>query len=89
MIRPHIRPLALLAAVALGTVGCSMVPGAPAAATPPPVASEAAGGSGNGSCPTAQPAALPPGETRTVTITTDLGTMTLTIEGEVVSRREG
>ena len=82
MIPRHVRPLALLALVALATVGCSALPGATSAPTPPPVASQAGRG-GNGACPTAQPAALAAGETRTVTITTDLGTMTLKIEGDL------
>ena len=34
-------------------------------------------------CPTAEPAALPAGETRTVTIATDLGSMTLKIEADL------
>ena len=79
---PRHLPLALLAFVALGTVGCSALPGATSAPTPPPVASQASGGASTG-CPTAQPAALPAGETRTVTITTDLGTMTLKIQGDL------
>jgi len=82
MIPRHVRPLALLAFVALATVGCSALPGATSAPTPPPVASQASGGA-NGACPTAQPAALAAGETRTVTITTDLGTMTLKIQGDL------
>ena len=82
MIPRHVRPLALLAFVALATVGCSALPGATSAPTPPPVASQASGGASTG-CPTAQPAALAAGETRTVTITTDLGTMTLKIQGDL------
>ena len=82
MIPRHVRPLALVAIVALATIGCSALPGATSAPTAPPVASQAAGGA-NGTCPTAQPAALAAGETRTVTITTDLGTMTLKIEGDL------
>jgi cyclophilin family peptidyl-prolyl cis-trans isomerase len=81
MIRRHIRPLALLAAVAVATVGCSMLPGASTPPTPAPVASQAGGGAGT--CPTAQPAPLPAGETRTVTITTDLGNMTVKIQSEL------
>ena len=81
MIARHIRPLALLTAVVVGTAACSALPGATSAPTPPPVASQAAGGSG--SCPTAQPAALPAGETRTVTITTDLGDMKLKIQADL------
>ena len=82
MIHRQIRPLALLAAVAVATLGCSMLPGATTPPTPAPVASEAGGG-GAGSCPTAQPAALPAGETRTVTITTDLGGMKLKIQADL------
>jgi len=82
MIPRQIRPLALLAAMAVATLGCSMLPGATTPPTPAPVASEAGGG-GTGSCPTAQPAALPAGETRTVTIATDLGDMKLKIQGDL------
>jgi cyclophilin family peptidyl-prolyl cis-trans isomerase len=82
MIPRHIRALALLTAVMIGTAACSALPGATSAPTPPPVASQAGSG-GNGSCPTAQPAALPAGETRTVVITTDLGNMTLKIQGDL------
>ena len=82
MIPRHVLPLALLAFVALATVGCSALPGATSAPTPPPVASQASGGASTG-CPTAQPAALAAGETRTVTIATDLGTMTLKIEADL------
>jgi cyclophilin family peptidyl-prolyl cis-trans isomerase len=81
MIPRQIRPLALLAAMAVATLGCSMLPGATTPPTPAPVASEAGGGTG--SCPTAQPAALPAGETRTVTIATDLGDMKLKIQGDL------
>ena len=82
MIHRQIRPLALLATVAVATLGCSMLPGATTPPTPAPVASEAGGG-GTGSCPTAQPAALQAGETRTVTIATDLGDMKLKIQGDL------
>ncbi|MFL5685938.1 MAG: peptidylprolyl isomerase [Chloroflexota bacterium] len=81
MIPRQIRPFALLAAIAVGTLGCSALPGATTAPTPPPVASQAAGDGGDTACPTGQPAPLAAGETRTVTITTDLGNMTLKIEG--------
>jgi len=82
MIPRQIRPLALLAAMAVATLGCSMLPGATTPPTPAPVASEAGDG-GTGSCPTAQPAALQAGETRTVTIATDLGDMKLKIQGDL------
>ena len=83
MIARKSRRLVLLATLTLGTLGCSALPGASTPATPAPVASPAAGGGGNGECPTSQPAALPAGETRTVTIATDLGTMTLKIEADL------
>jgi cyclophilin family peptidyl-prolyl cis-trans isomerase len=67
--------VALTAAVVLAA--CSSAGGSPAASGP--AASEPA----TGQCPTSQPAALPAGETRTVTITTDLGTMALGIEADL------
>jgi cyclophilin family peptidyl-prolyl cis-trans isomerase len=82
MIHRQIRPHAQLAAKAVATHGCSMHPGATTPPTPAPRASEAGGG-GTGSCPTAQPAALQAGETRTVTIATDLGDMKLKIQGDL------
>ncbi len=45
-----------------------------------PAPSAASGGT---DCPKAQPAALPAGETRTVTISTELGSMTLKIEADL------
>jgi cyclophilin family peptidyl-prolyl cis-trans isomerase len=68
----------------------------PAAASPSPVASanpvasaspvaagSAAGTTPPGDCPTSQPDALPAGETRTVTLTTPLGDMTIKIEADL------
>ncbi len=81
MISRRIRPLALLATVALATVGCSALPGA-ASTTPAPVASEAGGG-GNATCPRSQPAALPAGETRTVTIDTPKGKIAIKVEADL------
>ena len=81
MIPRQIRLLAVLAAMAFATLGCSMLPGATTPPTPAPVESQAGGGTG--SCPTAQPAALPAGETRTVTIATDLGEMKLKIQADL------
>jgi cyclophilin family peptidyl-prolyl cis-trans isomerase len=60
---------AALAACGGGTSAIPTIP--PATATP---------GSGDG-CPTSQPAPLPAGETRTVTISTSLGAISLKIEG--------
>jgi len=81
MIRRQIRPLALLAVVAVAAVGCSALPGAPGPATPAPVASQA--GAGNGTCPTSQPAPLPAGETRTVTIDTPKGKIAIKVEADL------
>ena len=67
--------LAAMAAIGALTVACTTTP----AASPAPSASSAA----NGSCPTAQPAPLAAGETRTVTITTELGSMTLGIKADL------
>ena len=65
-----VRSLALAVAAATA-VACSAQPGAP---------SPSAAGA---ECPKAQPAALPAGETRTVTIATKLGSMTLKIEADL------
>ena len=82
---PVRRPLTL--AVAFGLVvalaACS-APGAgsttaPASAAPP----TAADGYDPSDCPTSQPEPLGAGETRVVTIATNLGSMDLTIEGDL------
>jgi cyclophilin family peptidyl-prolyl cis-trans isomerase len=70
-IRRLVAPLAALT-VAVVLAACSSAGGSPAASGP-----------ATGECPTSQPAALPAGETRTVTITTDLGTMVLGIEADL------
>jgi peptidyl-prolyl cis-trans isomerase B (cyclophilin B) len=55
--------------VAVGLLGgCTAAPGAPA---------------GGSACPSSQPAPLPAGETRTVTIATSLGSMTIKIEADL------
>ncbi len=64
---------ALLASAAILAAACT------AAATPAP--SLAPGGGGGGPCPTSQPAPLAAGETRTVTIATSKGTITVKVEG--------
>jgi cyclophilin family peptidyl-prolyl cis-trans isomerase len=77
MIRRPIRSLGLSIAAAL-VAACSAVPGgAPPGATPAPSTAERV------ACPTSEPAALPAGQTRTVTIATDLGSMTLKIEADL------
>ena len=80
MTRHVFRVVALLvgsAAVATLILACTTAPAASPSAAP------ASAGSGGGTCPTAQPAALPAGETRTVTITTELGSMTIEITADL------
>ena len=78
------RPFAslVLLATVLAAVACSAPPAASAPSAPPP-ATAAPSAAGGGDCPTAQPDPLPAGESRAVTISTDLGTMTLTIEADL------
>ena len=54
-----------------------------AAASPSASGAASAAVVGNGSCPTSQPPALPAGQTRTVTLTTPKGVMTLKIEADL------
>jgi cyclophilin family peptidyl-prolyl cis-trans isomerase len=72
------------AAVALLTaavaVGCSGGPAGTASPTDSPAVT-AAPTSVQGACPASQPDALPPGETRTVTIETGKGTIVVKVEG--------
>jgi cyclophilin family peptidyl-prolyl cis-trans isomerase len=70
--------LAVGMAAALLAGACTATPGEAA-----PSATPASSGGSAGACPTSQPAALPAGETRTVTIATDLGSMTLKIEADL------
>lgn len=79
MIPRAFGPVVLLA-VALATVACSAPP---VASAPPPATAAPSAAAGGTDCPTAQPDPLPAGETRAVTISTDLGTMTLTIEADL------
>ena len=72
-----LRALALLAVV-IASVACSVPP---VASAPPPAS--AAPSVGGNDCPTAQPEPLAAGESRSVTIATDLGAMTLTIEADL------
>jgi cyclophilin family peptidyl-prolyl cis-trans isomerase len=82
MINALVRPLALVAGLAVVLVACaptgvqSAVPSASSAVagSPPAVI---------GNCPTAQPAPLAAGETRTVTIKTALGEIVIHIEGDL------
>ena len=79
MIRRPSSSLGLAVAVALAVAACAAAPGG----APPPVATPAPSAAARPACPTAQPPALPAGETRTVTIATDLGSMTLKIEANL------
>jgi cyclophilin family peptidyl-prolyl cis-trans isomerase len=77
--RPLRSSALFVIALTLGSVGCTAQPSvsAPVPATPAPSIA------GQSECPTTQPAALPAGETRTVTIETALGSMTLKIEADL------
>jgi cyclophilin family peptidyl-prolyl cis-trans isomerase len=79
MIRRPNRSFELAVAVALAIGACTSAPGG----APPPVATPGPSTAARPACPTAQPPALPAGETRTVTIATDLGSMTLKIEADL------
>ena len=79
MIRRPNRSFGLAVAVALAIGACTSAPGG----APPPVATPGPSTAARPACPTAQPPALPAGETRTVTIATDLGSMTLKIEADL------
>ncbi len=85
---PDIRWLAgalvVLVVVAVGAF-VLMGPGGAGGAVSPS-ANPSAGASsatGTGSCPTSQPAALPAGETRTVTIQTDKGQIVIKVQGDL------
>ena len=91
MIPRSIRAITWLAALAV-VVACSPAPGAsPSAAAPSQAApsqaapSQAApsGSAAAGSCPSSEPAALPAGETRSVTIETSKGTITLGLQADL------
>ena len=77
MIRPlRIRlPWTYALAFAVAVAGCA------AAATPRPSAQPSAAPASG--CPASQPAPLPAGETRTVAITTQKGTITIKVEGNL------
>lgn len=75
--RPIARPGALALAAAMLLAACSGAGGATAVPSSSP--SEAAAGA----CPTSQPAALPAGETRTVTIETGEGTFAIKVEANL------
>jgi peptidyl-prolyl cis-trans isomerase B (cyclophilin B) len=80
MIPRPIRSLALIAVV-IASAACTAQPGASAPPPATPAPSAAAGGGTD--CPTAQPAALPAGETRSVKIETAKGAITLGLEADL------
>ena len=69
----------LLAACSASGGGAAATTAPSAAASSAPSASAAAGSG----CPTSQPAALPAGETRTVTITTDKGAIAISVDADL------
>jgi peptidyl-prolyl cis-trans isomerase B (cyclophilin B) len=79
MIIAHVRPLALLVGLAVVLVACA--PTGVQSAAP----SASSGGAGSpavvGDCPTAQPAPLAAGDSRTVSIKTSLGEILIHVEG--------
>jgi len=81
MILALARPLTLVAGLALVLAACT----ATGASSPPSEAPTSEAGSPGvvGGCPTAQPAALAAGETRDVTITTELGAIVVHVEADL------
>ncbi len=92
MIPRSIRAMAWLASLAV-VLACTATPGgSPSAAPPsgaaPPSQSASSpdtpsGSSAAGSCPTSEPAALPAGETRSVTIETSEGSFTIALQADL------
>ncbi len=86
MIRPRLPSLLFAAALVLGA--CAGSPAtqtpstpAPSAAAASPSASTAAGG--QSSCPTSQPAAMPAGQSATVSLETPKGTIVIQVQGSL------
>jgi peptidyl-prolyl cis-trans isomerase B (cyclophilin B) len=71
--------LLIFAALVAALVGCT---GAGATASPS-AAATAAPSTAAGTCPTSQPPALPAGETRTVTMNTEKGTIVIKLEADL------
>lgn len=83
-------PLLVIGAIAVVVIAAAFLllrpgdSGAGASASASPAASTAAGGSAAaGDCPTSQPAALPAGETRTVTLNTAQGAIVIQVEADL------
>ena len=80
--RPSRILVAIVAVVAV-TAGCAgSSGGAPESAGPSKVPS-AAGGASAAACPTSQPEALPAGQTRTVTLDTEKGKITMALKADL------
>src|SRR5688572_33102450 len=75
------RPLTLVVGLVLVLAACTTT----GASAPPSEAPTSAAGSPGvvSGCPTAQPDALPAGETRDVTITTELGAIVVHVEADL------
>jgi cyclophilin family peptidyl-prolyl cis-trans isomerase len=83
-----LRPLAFLAASLVVIAACSAAGASPSVDVGSPGASaepsaEASGGTGTAECPTSEPAPLPAGETRDVTIATSLGDIVINVEADL------
>ena len=84
MTRRSTRSFALLAALAILSLGCTASGGAsPSTASSAAAPSTVVEGYDPRNCPTSQPAALGAGETTTVTIVTDLGAIAITVEADL------
>jgi cyclophilin family peptidyl-prolyl cis-trans isomerase len=84
-LRRFAAPLAGLA-IAVSLVGCSTAGGGSTASAGPIETTAPTGAPSEGAgatCPTTQPAALPAGETRIVTIATDLGEIVIGVEADL------
>ena len=81
MINAFARPLSIVVGFALVLTACA----ATGASAPPSAAPSGAAGTPAAvtGCPTAQPAALAAGETRDVTIATDLGSIVIRVEADL------
>lgn len=79
----RLRSLVVLVVVLIASSACTTGGAPPPSLSSSPAPSPSPSGAVTGECPTSQPAALPAGETRTVTIETELGTIVITIEADL------
>jgi cyclophilin family peptidyl-prolyl cis-trans isomerase len=92
MIPRSIRAMIWLASLAL-VMACTAAPGGTSSVAPPSQAAPPSGSASSpdapsgssaaGSCPSSEPAALPAGETRSVTIETSQGTFTIGLQADL------